>query len=70
MRKNEARKIAIDYLYAAADDFYRSNSKTTIDDVGTLSEDGYSDVDCGRIEKELNFIMKKVLNMQLKTTTI
>lgn len=66
MKKSEAREKAIDYLFAASESFYSISAKTTIDDKGTLSKNGYSDEDCADIEKELDFIMRKVLKMKLK----
>lgn len=66
MKANEARNIAIDYLYNAADSFYTISAKITIDDKGTLSEEGYNDSDCEDIQKQLAFLIKKLL--KLKTT--
>ncbi len=64
MTQKEARNKAIDYLYAATDTFYAISSKTTIDDKGTLSEYGYTDEECAEIQKELDFIMKRILKLK------
>lgn len=59
--KEDARNKAVDYLFSAAYDSYNFLSKIPIDDFGTLSEDGYTDEDCDKIKKELDFLIKKIL---------
>lgn len=66
MKKKEARKIAVDYLYNAAAAFTEISVKRPIDDRGTLSEDGYTYEDCEVIQKELEFLQRKLLALNSK----
>lgn len=66
MNKKEARNIAVKYLWNATQAFYDNASKYVIDDKGTLSEHGHTDADCEVIQKELDFLIKKVLIYEKK----
>lgn len=66
MTKKEARRAAIDYLWSAADGSYCILAKTTIDCIGTQSEAGYTDDDCDKIKKELDFLLPKLFQYELK----
>lgn len=70
MKKAEARKIAIDYLFNAAESFTDISVKTPIDDKGTLSEYGYTYDDCDKIKKELDFLVKQFIFRTIDETPI
>lgn len=67
MNKAKARKIAINYLYNAACSFTDISVKYPIDDSGTLSEQGYTYEECEVIQKELDFLLNKILPLELKS---
>jgi len=69
MKKKEAREKAINYLYNASCAFYDISSKQVVDDMGTLSESGYTDEECEIIQKELDFIIKRVLQLNFLKPT-
>lgn len=66
MKKREARKIAVDYLYNAAAAFTQISVKQPIDDRGTLSDEGYTFEDCEVIQRELEFLQRKLLALNAK----
>lgn len=69
MDKKEARKIAVNYLCNAAYAFTDISAKYPIDDSGNLSEEGYTYDDCEVIQKELEFLQRKLWSLELKDKT-
>lgn len=60
MRKQEARNIAIKYLASAEGQVFNSLHKIAIDDMGTMSKDGYEGKDYDKIEKEVSWLIDKL----------
>jgi len=66
MDKKQARDIAINYLLNAGYAFTDISAKYPINDSGTMSKDGYTYEDCEVIQKEIEFLQKKLLSLEIK----
>lgn len=69
MKKQEARNIAIEYLFDASYSVYGILGKVTIDDKGTQSEEGYSHEDLDKIKNELDWLITKLYKYRKQSNT-
>lgn len=66
MTKKEARRIAIKFIDSCGNMIHEMLHKHTIDDSGTQSESGYEGEDYEKVEKEVEFLLSKIREYELK----